>query len=134
MSLLDLENAENWAIRDTQFLPLLLQHFYLNTHQGFNFSSSILAVLIDIPKLANLEFAGYISQRINLPFGPSGSSNAKSKRLWLRQKQLLIFRNLLLLIRSLFDSQSGSIAQASPFGSIRVRNLKQSKFIRPNAG
>lgn len=57
-----------------------------------NFTSNIITVLIDNSEAKETwNFAGWIAQKIELPFGPNANSLVSFRRLWLRQKQLLIF-------------------------------------------
>jgi len=96
---LELEKAENWAIRDSQFFIAGTETLpeYVS---ALDFSSNIISVLVDNSAARETwKFAGWISQIINLPFGPSTSSTISKSPLWLQRKQLLIFPKLTLTYR-----------------------------------
>jgi len=99
---LDLENAANWTIKDSQFFttaPELLLPEYLSVQ----LSSNIIAVLVaNSEALDTWNFAGWACQQIQLPFGPSSSSTTNYRKLWLRNKQLLIFLPKLVTTYKLF--------------------------------
>jgi len=91
---LDLENPANWTIKDSQFFTVPPK-FLLPEYLSVDITSNIIGILVDNSEARETwNFAGWINQKINLPFGPSFSSTASSRRLWLRQKQLLIFPQL----------------------------------------
>lgn len=96
MTALDVENPENWQIRDSQFFTTVLPVLLPKYTSVWNFTSSIITILVDNSEARETwNFAGWIGQKINLPFGPhSSSSLTNNRRLWLRQKQLLIFPRL----------------------------------------
>jgi hypothetical protein len=91
---LELENPANWTIKDSQFFstaPELLLPEYLSV----NLTSNIIGVLVaNGEALDTWNWAGWSCQQIQLPFGPSSNSSVNWRKLWLRQKQLLIFPKL----------------------------------------
>jgi len=91
---LELENAANWAIKDSQFfttLPELLLPEYVSVE----LTSNIIGVFVaNSEALDTWNFAGWSWQQIQLPFGPGSSSTINYHKLWLRQKQLLVFPKL----------------------------------------
>lgn len=92
---LDLENPENWQARDSQSLTAAPESPLPEYLSEVTFTSNIIATVIDNPEKDTWRFAGYLNQIINLPFGPSSlKSNVQPRRLWLRQKQVLIFPEL----------------------------------------
>jgi hypothetical protein len=95
MSVLDLENAENWEPRLAQFFTTTPTISLAEYAPNFDFTSAIIVVLVDNSEaLSTWYTAGWISQMINLPFGPNATASASNKRLRLREKQLLIFDKL----------------------------------------
>lgn len=93
---LDLENPENWQPRDSQSLTAAPESPLPDFLSETTFTSKVIAIIIDNPEKDTWRFAGYLSQKINLPFGPSSlKSNLQPRRLWLRQKQVLIFPEVL---------------------------------------
>lgn len=92
MAALDIENPEKWETRDSQFFsstPELLLPEYVSVA----LNSNVIAVFVDnASALETWYFGGWLAQKINLPVGPPSIPTRKSKhRLWLREKQLLIF-------------------------------------------
>lgn len=91
---LELENAANWSIKDTQFFataPEILLPEYLSPE----LASNILGVLVaNSEALDTWHFAGTSFQQIQLPFGPGSNSAVNFRKLWLRNKQLLIYPKL----------------------------------------
>lgn len=95
-AILELENAANWIIRDSQFFQVAPENSLPNYLSVETFNSNVIGVLVDNAKaLDTWHFAGWFSQIIDLPFGPNSTGSAVSdRRLWLRRKQLLIFPRL----------------------------------------
>jgi hypothetical protein len=92
---LELENLQNWQIRDSQFFTTILPAPLPEYISAWNFTSTIIAVLIDNSEARETwNWAGSICQKINLPFGPSSNSYSAYQPLRLRQKQLVIFPRL----------------------------------------
>jgi|SRR6478672_6133027 len=90
--MLDLENSANWQPRLAQSFVASPDNSLPEYAPNFDFNSNIIAVLVDNSEAPDTWYsAGWLSQRINLPFGPSAASNLNSTRLFLKQKQLLIF-------------------------------------------
>lgn len=94
--MLDLENSVNWFIRDSQFFVTLPNNHLPSYTSNINFTSNIIAVFVENSEaLDTWNYAGRLSQIINLPFGPNSTGSAvDNQRLWLRRKQLLIFPQL----------------------------------------
>jgi len=90
--ILDLENPANWQTRDSQSLSAPLEGLLPEYLSKVSFSSSLIAILVDNAEAKDTwTFAGYFAKKINLPFGPpSALSIVDIRRLWLKQKQLLI--------------------------------------------
>lgn len=92
---LDLENVENWQPRLAQFFASSPNNSLPEYAPNFDFNSNIIAVLVDNSEALDSWYsAGWINQKINLPFGPTVASSVNNTRLRLRQKQLLIFPKL----------------------------------------
>ena len=89
--ILDLENPENWEPRLAQFFTTTPEILLAEYAPNFDFTSNIIAVLVDNSEaLPTWYTGGWISQIINLPFGPNATATINNKRLRLREKQLLI--------------------------------------------
>lgn len=93
--ILELENLEHWIIRDSQTFATanapLTEYLSVVT-----FSSNIIGIVVTVDNAPETwDFAGWLSQIINLPFGSNFTgSGVNDRRLWLRRKQLLIFPQL----------------------------------------
>jgi hypothetical protein len=93
--MLELEKIENWEPRLAQSFTTIPKTPLIEYTPILEFTSNVIAALIDNSEALDTWYsAGWISQRINLPFGPSTTSSINSQRLRLRQKQLLIFPKL----------------------------------------
>ena len=91
---LELEKAEFWQIRDSQFFTTSSE-LLLPEYLSVDLTSNIIGVLVaNGEALDTWNWAGWSCQHIQLPFGPSSSSTINWRKLWLRQKQLLIFPKL----------------------------------------
>ena len=98
---LDLGNSANWQPREAASFtatPKTLLPDFLGTEY---FNSNIIGVLVDNAEAKETwHFAGWLSQKIFLPFGPNSSGSAVSDRkLWLKQKQLIRFPEIALTYR-----------------------------------
>lgn len=95
-STLELENAANWIIRDSQFFQVAPKSHLPNYLSLETFNSNVIGVFIDNAEARDTwNFAGWFSQVIHLPFGPNlAQSTINDRRLWLRRKQLLVFPRL----------------------------------------
>jgi len=92
---IDLENSENWEPRLAQSFTTNLETPLAEYAPNFDFTSNIICCLVDNSEaLPTWYSAGWISQKINLPFGPNTRGSTSNKRLRLREKQLLIFSKL----------------------------------------
>lgn len=91
--LLELENAANWIVRDSQFLQVAPENPIPNYLSIEIFNSNVIGVLVNNTEARDTwNFAGWLERQINLPFGPDlVTSSADYRKLWLRQKQLIIF-------------------------------------------
>lgn len=91
--LLDLENPERWQTRDSQSFSVAPESELPDYTSLVTFTSNVICTLIDNSEAKDTwNFAGWISQKLNLPVGPiSTPSTVNDRRLWLRRKQLLIF-------------------------------------------
>jgi len=91
---LELDNATNWTVKDSQFFtvpPEMLLPEYLSV----DLTSNIIAVLVaNGEALDTWNWAGWSCQQIQLPFGPSSNSAVNWRKLWLKNKQLLVFPKL----------------------------------------
>lgn len=97
MIILELEKIEHWIIRDSQifttaFAPL---SDYLSP---ITFNSNIVGVIITVDGAPETwDFAGWISQKVYLPFGTSTDSSLLNyHKLFLRRRQLIVFPDFLL--------------------------------------
>jgi hypothetical protein len=91
---LELEKAEFWQIRDSQFFTTSSE-LLLPEYLSVDLTSNIIGVLVaNGEALDTWNWAGWSCQHIQLPFGPGSSSTINWRKLWLRQKQLLIFPKL----------------------------------------
>lgn len=90
---LELENAANWAVKESHFFEVTPENPFLEYLSVETFNSNVIGVLVDNAKaLDTWHFAGWLGQVINLPFGPNPAGSAISdRRLWLRRKQLFVF-------------------------------------------
>ncbi|MEG4010405.1 hypothetical protein QUA41_30760 [Microcoleus sp. Pol11C1] len=92
---LDLENSANWQPRLAQSFVGSSENPLPEYAPNFDFTSNIIAVLVDNSEALDTWYsAGWIGQKINLPFGPTAASTFSNTRLKLRQKQLLVFPKL----------------------------------------
>ena len=92
--LLDLDNSANWTPKDAQFFTSSSENL-LSEYLSPDLNSNILGVLISNSEAKDTwNFAGYGCQQIQLPFGPNSSSTTNYRKLWLKNKQLLIFPEL----------------------------------------
>ncbi|MCC3473310.1 MAG: hypothetical protein JGK38_23935 [Microcoleus sp. PH2017_15_JOR_U_A] len=92
---LNLESSENWEQRLAQSFVTTPENLLPEYAPNFEFNSNIIAVLVDNSEALDTWYsAGWISQRINLPFGSTAASSVNATRLRLREKQLLIFPKL----------------------------------------
>lgn len=92
---LELENAANWTIKDSQFFTTAAETL-LPEYLSVDLTSNIIGVLVaNSEALDTWNWAGWAYQQIQLPFGPGSSSATNYRKLWLRQKQLLIFPKLI---------------------------------------
>ena len=93
-SLLDLENSEKWQTRDShsQFIGSAGAQLFEYT-SAVTFASNVICTLVDNSvALETWNFAGWLAQKVNIPVGPATiATTVNPRRLWLRQKQLLIF-------------------------------------------
>ncbi len=94
--ILELENPIHWILRDSQTITFPESSIpeYLSI---VSFSSNIIGVLATVEDAPDTwDFAGYIHQRINLPFGFNGSpAQLNSRKLFLRRQQLFVFPDFL---------------------------------------
>lgn len=91
--ILELKNPEKWQTRDSQFFSLATENELSQYTSSIDFTSNVVAVLVDNSEAReSWKFAGWISRAINLPVGPASiPAKVNYRRLWLREKQLLIF-------------------------------------------
>jgi hypothetical protein len=93
---LELEQATHWLIRDTQSFVVNPKSPLPEYLSAMDFSSNIICVFIDNSEaLETWNFAGWLSQKITLPFGPGATGSViADRRLWLQRKQVFIFPQL----------------------------------------
>jgi hypothetical protein len=92
--ILELENSANWAIKDSQFFTASSE-LLLPEYLSVNLTSNIIGVLVSNGEARDTwNWAGWSCQHIQLPFEPNSSSTVNWRKLWLKQKQLLIFPKL----------------------------------------
>lgn len=85
---LGLENPSNWVVVDSQSLSGLPLPEYV---PPFEFTKHIVAVLITNPEaLDTWNFAGWLSQKIDIGIGPTRDVESFNRRIWLRRTQLLV--------------------------------------------
>ena len=93
---LELQKPEHWIIRDSQIFTTVLVPLsdYLSL---VTFSSNIIGVVIIVDSAPETwDFAGWISQKIYLPFGTSTDSSLLNyHKLFLRRRQLIVFPDFL---------------------------------------
>jgi len=91
--LVELGNSANWLQSDSQSFSGFPLPEYV---PPFQFEKHILAVYVDNSEAKDTwNFAGWLSQKIQLGVGPSSKAESISnKKLWLRRTQLLIFPKL----------------------------------------
>lgn len=91
--ILELENPERWQTRDSQLFSTTPPNELAEYTSSENFTSNVIAVLVDTSEARETwKFGGWVSQKINAPIGPGSiPTKVNYKRLWLYEKQLLIF-------------------------------------------
>lgn len=90
---MDLENPANWVLRDSQGFTTS-ENTPLSEYLSIvRFTSNIIGVLVDNSAAKDTwKFAGWAAQRVNAPIGPNSiPTKLNYRRLWLREKQLLVF-------------------------------------------
>jgi len=90
---LNLENPQNWQTRDSHFFQASAEGEIPEFTSAVILTSNVICTLVDNSEARETwNFAGWIAMKVDLPVGPTSiSAKTNYRRLWLREKQLLIF-------------------------------------------